>query len=291
MLRPALIVHGGAGQIDADAKPDIEAGCRAAAEAGWAVLDRGGSALTAVVAAVVALEDDPHFNAGRGSVLTCAGTVETDASVMDGATLAAGACGAVSGVRNPIMLAHAILGDRQNVLLVGSGAEAFARDHAVARCGPHELITERQRERWRDRVPAGDAQGTVGAVAVDRAGHVAAATSTGGLMYKLPGRVGDSAIIGAGTYADDRAGAASATGSGEAIIRVTLAKAAVDLLRDGRDPMIAARIAVEELAARTGATAGVIVVDALGRLGCAYNSPQLPRAQCGARAPAVEFAC
>ena len=291
MARPALIVHGGAGRIEAAEAPAIEAGCMAAAHAGWRVLGDGGSALAAVVAAVVELENDSHFNAGRGSVLTSAGSIEVDASLMEGATLAAGACGAVRGVRNPITLAHAILRHATSVMLVGAGAEAFADDHGVARCGPEELITERQRRRWEQGASVEGGGGTVGAVAVDRCGHVAAATSTGGLFCKHPGRVGDSAIIGAGTYADDRAGAASATGSGEAIIRVALAKTAVDLLRDGRDPMAAARLAIAELAARTGASAGVIVVDRLGRIGFAHNTPQLPRGRRDAGATAIEFAC
>jgi len=269
----------------------IEAGCRAAVRAGWRVLDNDGDALAAVVAAVIELENDPQFNAGLGSVLTAAGTVETDASVMDGTTLAAGACGAVGGVRNPIELALAILRRSTAVLLVGAGAEVFAGDHGVTRCGPEDLITDRQRQRWQQSATAIAGGGTVGAVAVDRFGHVAAATSTGGLLRKPPGRVGDSAIIGAGTYADDRAGAASATGAGEAIMRTTLARTAVELLRDGRDPMTAARLAIAELAARTHATAGVILVDCFGRLGCAYNTPQLPRAHGDLRSRGITFAC
>ncbi|HVN84904.1 MAG TPA: isoaspartyl peptidase/L-asparaginase [Candidatus Binatia bacterium] len=290
MSRPVLLVHGGAGQIDARFGEAVESGCRRAVGSGWAILERGGDAVRAVVAAVAELENDPHFNAGLGSVLTCAGTVETDASVMEGSQLAAGACGATRGVRNPIRLAHAILHDDATVLLVGSGAQAFAREHGIARCRPNALITEHQRQRWLERAPS-NSGGTVGAVAIDRAGVVAAATSTGGVRFKRPGRLGDSAIIGAGTYADNQAGAASATGLGEAIIRVALAKTAVDLLRDGRDPMRAARAAVACLAARTGAIAGVIVVDRLGRIGHAYNSPQLPRAHRDAESGAIVFAC
>jgi beta-aspartyl-peptidase (threonine type) len=276
MLRPALIVHGGAGTVEAESRRRLRAGCEDAARAGWQVLERGGHAVDAVIAAVVAMEDNPLFNAGTGSVLTSAGTVETDASVMDGTTLAAGACGAVSAVRNPILLAQAILLDQQNVLLVGDGAAAFAREHGVARCEPAALVTAEQRARWQRRAGGNDVGNTVGAVAVDRRGHVAAATSTGGLFFKRPGRVGDSAVIGAGTYADDTTGAASATGLGEAIIRVGLAKGALDRLRDGRDPMAATREAIRELRQRTGATAGMISVDPLGRIGYACNAPHMP---------------
>jgi len=283
MLRPALIVHGGAGTVEAEAMPRLRAGCEDAARAGWQVLASGGHAVDAAIAAVVAMEDDPLFNAGTGSVLTSAGTVETDASVMEGATLAAGACGAVSAVRNPILLAQAILVDRQNVLLVGDGAATFAREHGVAPCEPAALITAERRARWQRRVGGDEGGNTVGAVAVDCRGHVAAATSTGGIFFKRPGRVGDSAVIGAGTYADDTTGAASATGLGEAIIRVGLAKGALDRLRDGRDPMAAARTAIHELHQRTGAVAGMILVDPLGRIGYACHAPHMPIAYRHAR--------
>ena len=219
------------------------------------------------------MENDPVFNAGLGSCLTAAGTVEMDASVMDG-RLHAGAVGAVRGVRNPIRLAAAIMRDGRHVMLAGPAAEVFARQHGVDTCPPDELITERQRQRWQQRA-TDTAAGTVGAVAVDAAGHVAAATSTGGLFDKQPGRVGDSGIIGAGTYADDALGAASATGHGEAIMRVVLAKAAVDGLHDGRDPAQAASASLRRLAQRTGGAGGIIVVDPLGRTAHAYNTAHM----------------
>jgi beta-aspartyl-peptidase (threonine type) len=276
MVRPAIIVHGGAGMWPSPLLPGATAGCLAAARIGWAFVADGGSALDAAVAAVIALEDDPRFNAGRGSMLTENGTVEMDASAMDGAALAAGACAAVQGIRNPIALARAILADGNTVLLVGAGAERFADQHGIARCPPEALITDAQRARWQQRRTGDPGGNTVGAVAIDRAGHVAAATSTGGLFNKRAGRVGDSALIGAGTYADDTAGAASATGIGEAIMRVALAKTAVDLLRDGRHPMHATRAAVHDLARRTAAAGGIILVDALGRIGYAQTQAHMP---------------
>jgi beta-aspartyl-peptidase (threonine type) len=279
MARPALIVHGGAGTRSRDPEPATVAGCDSALREGWQVLERGGSALDAVVAAVVVLENDPVFNAGYGSVLTSAATVETDASLMAGGKLAAGACGAVRCVRNPILLARALLESEEHLFLVGDGAERFAGEHGVPLCAPEELISEGQRARWLEHSQPGSG-GTVGAVAVDRQGHVAAATSTGGLFYKPPGRVGDSAVIGAGTYADDRLGAASATGVGEPILRFGLARVAVDLLRGGGEPQWAADEAVRAFADRTGSAAGVIVVDALGRLGHARNTERMPLAWC-----------
>ncbi len=266
-------------------------GCTAAARAGWSVLACSGTAVDAVIAAVIELENDPAFNAGLGSVLTSAGTVETDASIMDGATLAAGACAAVGGVRNPITLARTIMDEPTTVLLVGSGALDFARERGVTMCPAEALITERQRLRWQHHAHESGPGGTVGAVAVDVNGHVAAATSTGGLFYKRPGRVGDSGVIGAGTYADDFLGAASATGAGEAIMRVTLAKAVVDLLQDGRDPMVAAQATIRLLAQRTGAVAGVIVVDPMGRIGYACNSPCMPVAYRHGQLDEVKVVC
>jgi len=274
MLLPALIVHGGAGADDSTLSAVHSAGCRAAIDAGWRVLSRGGSALDAVCEAVAVLEDDPAFNAGIGSCLTSNGTVEMDAAVMDGSELRAGAAAVVRVVRNPVRLARAILDDGRHVLLAGAETETFARAHGIPICEPAALVTETQLQRWRRR-PRGGAAGTVGAAAVDREGHVAAATSTGGIAGKLPGRVGDSAVIGAGTYADDTLGAASATGHGEAIIRVGLAKSVVDALREGGDPAQAAQCGIGHLARRVGGSGGIIVVDPLGRLGHAYNTPHM----------------
>ncbi len=284
----------------------------AAVAAGAEVLRAGGSALDAVVATVLALEDHPLFNAGVGSLLTVEGTVEMDASVMVAlppppmprrgaasaaaagaraatlgplprAILRAGAVAGITRVRNPILLARAVMELTPHVLMAGAGAERLARRAGIALCRPADLITLRARERWRAAIErraeaAGTAAagggpgsfGTVGAVALDAAGGLAAATSTGGVSGKLPGRVGDSAIIGAGTFADAD-GAASATGQGEAIMKAALCREAVAALRRG-EPRAVAERAIAELAALTGGQAGVVVIDRRGRLGYAHNA-------------------
>ena len=280
MQRPAILVHGGAGRRVAEIEAAADAGCRVAASAGWDVLARGGAALDAVLAAVSALEDDPVFNAGIGACLTAAGTVEMDASLMDGTRPCGAGVGVITTVRNPIRLAHAVLADGRHVLLAGAGAEAFARRCGLATASPDTFITPRQRQRWLAG-RHGDG-GTVGAVAVDCRGHVAAGTSTGGLAGKLPGRIGDAAILGAGTYADDRAGAASATGEGEAIIIAGLAKTAVDAMRAGRDSATVAGALIRPFARRATAV-GLIIVDRFGRFGLAHSAERMPTAS---RSPA-----
>lgn len=270
------MVHGGAGVERPDEVEPRRRGVERAADAGWQVLARGGSALDAVLAAVVVLEDDPFFNAGLGSVLTACGVVETDASVMCGADLSAGAVGAVRGVANPVLLADAVRREAREVLLVGDTALELARRHGVRLCAPDDLVTEPIRERWRARVAAsGD---TVGAVARDARGTLAAATSTGGLMGKRAGRIGDSAVIGAGTYADDRLGAGSATGTGEAIIRVVLVRRALEHVSRGVGVDEAARRALDEMRARTGHQGGLILIDPGGRIGVAHTTPAMPTA-------------
>ncbi|MBL8953139.1 MAG: isoaspartyl peptidase/L-asparaginase [Myxococcaceae bacterium] len=265
-----IFVHGGAGDLvpGEDPRPHVS-GCLSAARAGAAVLSAGGSALDAVIAAVVALEDDPLFNAGTGSVLNLDGDVECDASVMTG-ELQAGAVGAVRGVKNPIRLARLVMEKTRHVLLVADGALRFAREQGVALVDPASMVTDRARSRWAS-------PGTVGAVARDRRGHLAAATSTGGTSRKLPGRLGDTPLIGCGTYTHAGAGAASATGIGEAIIKSTLTRWAVDRLAGGQDPMETARAAVEQLP-RAGGTGGIILVDAAGRPGFAFNTQRMSRA-------------
>jgi beta-aspartyl-peptidase (threonine type) len=202
------------------------------------------------------------------------GKVEVDASLMEGTTFRVGAVGAVRTVRNPILLAKAVMETGRHVFLVGDGAKRFARAQGFSVAPRAELVTARQLQRWQTAQIPGE-PGTVGAVALDHAGHLAAATSTGGIFNKLPGRVGDSAIIGAGTYADDTLGAGSATGDGEAIIRTTLTRTTIELLRDGRDPTQAARIAVRLLHERTGGEGGLILIDPFGRVGYAYNTPAM----------------
>lgn len=268
-----ILVHGGAGDLnpDDDPQPHIE-GCLKAARVGHAVLRGGGSALDAVIAAVVALEDDPLFNAGTGSTLNADGEVECDASVMTG-ELQAGAVGAVKGIKNPITLARLVMERTKHVLLVADGAIRFAREQGVTVVDPGSMITERARQKW----SRAGRHGTVGAVARDDQGRVAAATSTGGTTRKLPGRLGDTPLIGCGTYAAKGQGAASATGLGEAIIKTTLTRWAVDRLGAGQDPMETARQAVAQLPP-AGGDGGLIVVDALGRAGFAFNTQRMSRA-------------
>ena len=273
-MPPALILHGGAGAASPDLHDERERGLRRAFAAGWKILQQNGAALDAVVSAVVVLEDDPAFNAGIGSCLSQDGTIELDASLMEGAFFRVGAVGAVKYVQNPIRLARAVMEDGRHAFLVGEGAEQFARDRGFPAVSQQALITPRQRLRWQAGRGAGE-PGTVGAVALDRHGSLAAATSTGGMMNKRVGRVGDSAIIGAGAYADNGLGACSATGDGEAILRSTLAKTAVELLQDGKDPTLAAQTAVRLLHQRTAGEAGLILIDRLGRIGHAYNTPAM----------------
>lgn len=272
----AIAVHGGAGAADAATAAEREAAVDAAAAAGFALLAAGGTSLDAVTAAVTRLEDDPRFNAGLGAVLTEEGTVELDASLMRGADLAAGAVAVVRGVANPILLARAVMDEGREVFLVGPPAEALARRHGLRVVAPEALITPAALARWRARA-AGVGE-TVGAVARDAQGHVAAATSTGGVGGQRAGRVGDSAVIGAGTYADDRVGAGSATGPGEAIIRVGLVRTALAGLAAGASAPDAAERALATLAERVGAHAGIVLVDAAGRVGIAHTTPAMPAA-------------
>ncbi|MGH7356569.1 MAG: isoaspartyl peptidase/L-asparaginase family protein [Candidatus Rokuibacteriota bacterium] len=276
---PAIIVHGGAGADPGDGREELRGGVRAAVLAGWEILAGGGRALDAVEASVRVLEDHPRFNAGRGSVLTENGTVEMDASIMEGDRLACGAVAAVSRIAHPVTLARHILEDGRHVLLAGEGAHAFARAVGVPACDPASLVIDAQRERLARLKPAaiGDAAGgTVGAAALDRHGTAAAATSTGGMVGKRRGRVGDSALIGAGTYADSTLGAVSCTGSGEAIIRVVLARRALDYLKDSDDPAYAAQVAVDLLVEEGRGGGGLILMDWRGRPGFAFSTPLMP---------------
>lgn len=251
----AIVVHGGAGLVALERHDRLRAGVRAAAAAGNAILASGGRALDAVVAAVRVLEDDPEFNAGCGSALTRDGTVETDASVMDGATQRVGAVGAVPELGCAVALARAVLDRGEHVLLAGPSAWEFAREVGIAPAPAGSLVTERARTRL------ADLKGTVGAVARDRDGRFAAATSTGGITGKRKGRVGDSPVPGAGTWADANC-AISATGDGEAILRVALARSIAMRIAAGRSADAAVRESLAELRRVTAGTAGVIVIDA-----------------------------
>jgi beta-aspartyl-peptidase (threonine type) len=272
---PVLVVHGGAGANPVDGAAELRAGMREAAGAGWQVLTDGGRALDAVQAAVRVLEDHPGFNAGRGSALTADGLVEMDASIMEGDRLTCGAVAAVSRVANPIALARRVLDDGRHVLLVGEGAHAFAREVGMPACEPGALVTDRQRARLA--LGAGAPEGgTVGATALDRHGTAAAATSTGGIAGKRRGRVGDSALIGCGTYADSSLGAVSCTGDGEAIIRSVLARRALDYLKEADDPDYAAKVAVDLLVEEGRGKGGLVLVDWRGRIGWAHSTPFMP---------------
>ena len=271
---PSIVVHGGAGASAVDAD-ELRTGMRAAVSAGWAVLAGGGRALDGVEAAVRSLEDHPHFNAGRGSVLTEDGGVEMDASIMEGDRLACGAVAVVNRVANPVTLARRVLDDGRHVLLVAHGAHTFARAAGLPACDPASLVTERQRRRLAER-HAATTGGTVGAAALDRHGTVAAATSTGGMLGKRPGRVGDSALIGCGTYADSTLGGMSCTGDGEAIIRVVLARRALEYLKEADEPDYAAKVAVDLLVEEGRGAGGLIVVDWRGRIGYAHSTALMP---------------
>jgi L-asparaginase / beta-aspartyl-peptidase len=285
----AIIVHGGAWAIpDDEAQPHLGA-CRAAAAAGWAILERGGNALDAAVAAIRVLEDDPITDAGTGSVLNRAGFCELDAALMEGRDLRYGAVAGLRRVRNPIGLARAVLDDL-GTMLVGAGAEEFAAAHGVELIDGRELIVPRELERWRaaSSQPAFDVRGgfvvapgpgdTVGAVAIDGDGWLVVGNSTGGTAFKPVGRVGDTPLIGCGLYADAQAGACACTGLGETITRAVLARHAVELLRQGLPAMDAAAAAVGYLAERTQGLGGCILLDREGRAGFAFNTPRMAHA-------------
>lgn len=286
-----IAVHGGAGTIlRSDLTPEKETAYReallAAVEAGALILDKDGSALDAVEAAVRSLEDCSLFNAGKGSVFTSEGTHEMDASIMDGGTLEAGAVGMVKGVRNPITLARKVLQGSKHVLLCGPGAEQFAREMNIPFEDPAYFYDEARYRQWQGVLKANQVAldhnsnkfGTVGAVACDRAGHLAAATSTGGLTNKKYGRVGDSPLIGAGTYANDRTCAISATGYGEFFMRGVVAYDISALMEyQGLSLEAACRKVILEKQVALGGEGGVIGVDAAGNIALVFNSEGMYR--------------
>src|SRR5215831_9561121 len=283
-MKPSLIVHGGAWDIPDEAVPACKQGCRNALAAGWSILAGGGSALDAVEAAVIVLEDDPVFDAGYGSHLNADGKVECDAIIMDGATLRAGAAAGLQRIKNPIRLARKIWEECPHMMLIAEGAERFAEKSGLQLCDRNELISEAEHEAYlrclEDRHAAihhrGHEQGTVGAVAMDRDGRLFAATSTGGTCCKLPGRVGDSPLIGCGCYADSEAGGVSCTGYGEAIMKIVMAKTAVDLLGHSlAQNLPEAEAAVQLLANRAKGTGGLILLDKNGNPGFAFNTPRM----------------
>ena len=294
-MNPAIVVHGGAWDIPEDEHPAHTAGCFRAAAAGYKILAQGGTALEAVVAAVVVMEDDPTFDAGIGSHLNRVGDIQLDAGIMDGSTLQMGAVAAIERVRNPIQVARLLL-DSDHNMFVGMGATEWARQAGIPLIDAAELVVPREQERYEQRLSHGppnlgrafqEEAGTVGAVAIDHQGNLAAATSTGGTLFKPVGRVGDSPLPGCGYYADNASAAVSTTGHGEAVMRVQLARlaaqyadvlalsgAASDLLFTTR----AAQAAIDTLANRVNGRGGLIMIDRLGRIGFAHNTPQLARA-------------
>ena len=298
-MQPAIIVHGGAWDIPPELHEAHRQGTHRAVEAGWAVLVAGGSAIDAVEAAIVSMEDDETFNAGRGSFLNADGQVESDAGCMEGAQLEAGAVASVEFIRNPIRLARAVMEKSQHVLLVGQGAQRFAHRMGFPPCDLVDLAVPREFERWQkllyDRTysarqsfaraaasahtvtgaEAGAGSDTVGCVALDQAGHIAAGTSTGGTPNKMPGRVGDVPMLGCGFYADDEIGGASSTGWGEAIAKVLLARLALHHLQELGDPGAAARVAIEVLHDKVSGLGGVILLSPEGHLGWHYNTPHM----------------
>jgi beta-aspartyl-peptidase (threonine type) len=296
---PILLVHGGAWAIPADAAQAHESGVRNALEAGYRILSAGGSALDAVEAAVTVLEDDPTFDAGRGSFLTSDGRVQLDALLMDGGRMKAGGVACVERLRNPIQAARLVLEKSPHVYFVGTGAEEFASAHGITLIDNAELVLDRERERLahaqtrqaaglkdlsfsgqvlqddKDAETAFDSHDTVGAVALDVRGNLAAATSTGGTLNKTPGRVGDSSLIGCGCYADNFSAAVSLTGWGEPIMKLVLGKWATDRVAQGSAPDTAAREAIAYLYNRLGGHGGIILLGPDGRFGLAHNTPAM----------------
>ena len=292
---PVLVVHGGAWAIPDDMVEAHLNGVRNASAAGWRVLERGGSALDAVEEAVVVLEDDETFDAGRGAFLNRDGKVQLDAFIMDGSTLRGGGVGCVERLRNPVRAARKILSDSPHVYFVAEGAERFAAEHGITLCRNEDLIIPREVERLRAyQAQASNSSSndgndlfapaiandmlshdTVGAVALDRDGNIAASTSTGGTLNKAPGRLGDSSLIGCGCYADNLTAAASTTGWGEPIMKLVLAKWAADRVESGSLPEWVAKEAMNYLQQRLNGHGGIILLDAEGRFGIAHNTPRM----------------
>src|ERR1700716_2767984 len=284
---PVLVIHGGAWAMPDDMVEAHIQGVRNALAAGWRVLERGGSSLDAVEEAVVIMEDDETFDAGRGSFLNRDGKVQLDALIMEGSTLRAGGVGCVERLRNPVRAARKILSESPHVYFVGEGAESSAAEHGVPLCGNEELVIPREVARLRE-YQAQAANGgndlfapaishdTVGAIALDRDGNIAAATSTGGTLNKAPGRLGDSSLIGCGCYADNLSAAASTTGWGEPIMKLVLAKWAADRVESGSLPEWIAQEAMNYLKQQLNGHGGIILLDAQGRCGIPHNTPRMP---------------
>jgi len=280
-MTPVIAIHGGAGTLH---KADMTASRAAlyrealgeALQAGNTVLQKGGTALDAVTATVVAMEDSPLFNAGRGAVYNADARHELDAAIMDGATLRAGAVACVERIRNPVLAARAVMQHSRHVLLAGRGAERFAKKQELKLVNREYFGTASRLEALKRNLQSH--HGTVGAVALDRDGNLAAATSTGGYTGKLPGRIGDSALVGAGTYADNRACAVSGTGLGEAFIRAQVAYDIAARMRYRRESLASAARAALASVARLGGDGGLVAVDRRGNVAMPFNSQGMYRA-------------
>ena len=284
-MKPGIIVHGGAWGIPDEAVEDHISGCSKAVSAGYRVLIEGGSAVDAVEKAVIVMEDDPTFDAGTGSFLNAVGEVEMDALIMDGRTVKAGAVGAVKNIKNPVSLARKILEHPDIVFLVGEGAQKYAEFCNIPFIDTEDLVIGRERERLEEIRKNKDFKvekifreiykGTVGAAAIDKYGNLAAATSTGGTPNKIPGRIGDVPIIGAGGYAENGVAAVSATGWGESLMRVVVSKSATDYVKSGSTPAEAAKSAILELEKKVNGNGGLIIIDNQGNIGFHFNTPRM----------------
>ncbi len=287
-MKTAILVHGGAGAWNEfpDRLSQALPACEAAAKAGQAVLMAGGSAMDAVETAVRVLEDAPVLDAGRGSYPNANGEVEMDALIMDGRDLNLGAIAAVQRIQNPITLARRVLEYNDHNFLVGPGAEAFAQKAGIPFCRPQDLLTDENVAMYHTHngkkqsavKQSGPTDDTVGAVAIDADGNLVAGTSTGGTRHKLPGRVGDSPLVGSGGYADNWTAAVSATGHGESLMKIIISKRVCDLVGDGLSAQAACDAAIHMLAERVNGTGGLIAIDARGQIGVAYNTNAMPYA-------------
>lgn len=295
MQKPVIVVHGGAGTWQPErSQPGLE-GVKKAAETGFDVMINGGSAVDAVVEAVAVMEDDGAFNAGYGSTLNIEKRAEMEASVMDGRNLQAGAAGLLKDIRNPVRLARIVMEKTDHVFVVGEGAEKLAKLFKLERRNPLTELRIKYYEQQKQAMLEGKSElpklaslvknhpelfdlETVGAVALDKEGNVAAATSTGGFPLKLPGRIGDSPLIGCGTYADNRSGACSATGIGEIAIRLVLAKTVCNYMENGKTAQEAVEDAIRLVNTRMAGipnSMGLIAVNTRGEVGAAHNSANL----------------
>ncbi|MBI5214539.1 MAG: isoaspartyl peptidase/L-asparaginase [Ignavibacteriae bacterium] len=286
----SLIIHGGAWDIPHDLLDAHKLGVQEALSLGWQMLTKGSSAVDTVEQVVKSLEDNGTFDAGLGSHLNADGLIELDASIMNGKTLRCGAVAAVRHIRNPISLSRKIMDESEHILLAGSGAEDFALEHGMNLCSYKEMVSPRELNKWKAFQSGGHfstkdafkktqaASDTVGAVAMDNDGNICVGTSTGGTFNKHPGRVGDSPLIGCGTYADNDIGGVSTTGWGEAMIKIVMAKTVIDMLeQNGGDVSDAATRGIDLLKRKVDGYGGVIVMNKRGEVGVAYNTPRMAR--------------